>query len=68
MAGPRRLALISLKAGEFGFEARDFDALLLNDALCFEDHVALKDENLLALVCEFGMDGAGHVRTGSPRR
>jgi hypothetical protein len=55
-----------LKTGDLGFEARDLDALLLNDALGFDDHVALKDKNLLALVREPGMDGAGHLFSITP--
>jgi hypothetical protein len=52
---------MSLKAGELGFEARYLDAQLLNDAVARMDHVALKDDDLLALAFELGVYGEGHL-------
>ena len=66
LAGPRRLALISLKAGEaerlskLGFEARHFKAQRADRSLRLADHVALKHDDLLAVAIPFGIDGEGH--------
>ena len=59
--------MMSLKAGELGFEARHFKALLLDDAVALTDHVALKNDDLLAVAIPLGVDGEGHVIVDSPK-